>query len=187
MLSMVCRLYDFLNSCIGRRRKIGEISNARCSGARMYDTLSVGCCPVVSSSKRGRRSLRSASSSAEKVCLQQSKLRKAVPYKLQLTHEARYPNCRADQGIPPFENEAPSYKQYALQHKESWLRWRYRFSSYGCERSGAARKRGHIDLEALKRTGLSSWILQLLSEIVPILWANWPFCPFPASISDGMR
>jgi len=79
MASMVFRLYDFLKSCMGIRRKIGEISNAKCSGARKYDTPSWDCSASERSSRSGWRSCRSE---ADKFCLQQNSAsyKKAVKY-----------------------------------------------------------------------------------------------------------
>ena len=48
---------------------MGEMSKARRSGARMYETPSVGCCSAESPSKRTLKSLRSSWFSAERVCL----------------------------------------------------------------------------------------------------------------------
>jgi hypothetical protein len=48
---------------------MGEISKARCRGARICDTPSVDRCDSESPSKRDRSSLRSSCSSGERVCL----------------------------------------------------------------------------------------------------------------------
>jgi hypothetical protein len=48
---------------------MGEISKARCRGARIFDTPSVDRCASESPSKRDRRSLRSSCSSWERFCL----------------------------------------------------------------------------------------------------------------------
>jgi hypothetical protein len=56
---------------------MGEISKARCRGARMCATPSVDRCDSGSPSKRDRSSLRSSCSSGERLCLSQSKLRRS--------------------------------------------------------------------------------------------------------------